>query len=109
MLLPLAHAPPSHALTPQLLEDDILPALEKLRKERGEYMKWMSANDKLERLKRFCLAHEYSRADAARAEAAGGTDTLRQQARAGARDPHCWTTWDGQTILCRSPAGSLWA
>lgn len=75
----LSRPRPRASPPPQLLEDDILPALEKLRKERGEYMKWMAGSDKLERLKRFCLAYEYSRADAARAEAAGGTDALRQQ------------------------------
>ena len=50
----------------QLLEDDILPALEKLRKERGDYMRWASSNDKLERLRRFCVAYEYVKAVAAK-------------------------------------------
>lgn len=63
--------------TSQLLEDDILPALEKLRKERGEYMRWASANDKLERLRRFCVAYEFVRATAAKDSSAGGSDELK--------------------------------
>ena len=43
----------------KLLEEDILPTIEKLRKERGEYMKWAAGNDALERLRRFCVAYEY--------------------------------------------------
>ena len=92
-----------------MLEDDILPALEKLRKERAEYMQvrgacvrvslhrvlkgcesrpagareerhspvrpfefpsfaqWSSANDNLERLRRFCIAYEFCKAEEARA------------------------------------------
>eukprot|EP00976_Prorocentrum_cordatum_P112168 1195489-Prorocentrum_minimum.AAC.11 len=46
-----------------VLEEEILPALEKLRKERGMYMQWVSANDQLERLRRFCIAYEYTRAE----------------------------------------------
>ena len=44
----------------KLLEEDILPTIEKLRKERGEYMKWAAGNDALERLRRFCVAYETS-------------------------------------------------
>ena len=47
----------------QLLEEEILPTIEKLRKERGEYMKWASANDTLERLRRFCVAVEFCEAE----------------------------------------------
>ena len=35
--------------------------IEKLRKERGDYMKWQLGNDSLERLRRFCVAWEFSR------------------------------------------------
>lgn len=44
-------------------------------------MKWMAASDKLERLRRFCFAFEYSRAESARADAAGGTASLHEQIR----------------------------
>jgi structural maintenance of chromosome 2 len=43
----------------KLLEEEILPTIDKLRKERGEYMKWAAGNDALERLRRFCVAHEF--------------------------------------------------
>jgi structural maintenance of chromosome 2 len=66
----------------QLLEEDILPALEKLRKERGDYMRWTSANDKLERLRRFCVAYEFVRACAAKESSTGGTEDLKTQMRA---------------------------
>lgn len=66
----------------QLLEDDILPALEKLRKERGDYMRWASSNDKLERLRRFCVAYEYVKAVAAKDDSTGGTEELRAHMRA---------------------------
>ena len=65
----------------QLLEEDILPALEKLRKERGDYMRWTSANDKLERLRRFCVAFEYVRACAAKESSSGGTEELKAHMR----------------------------
>ncbi|KAG0629404.1 hypothetical protein M758_1G101200 [Ceratodon purpureus] len=46
-----------------VLNQDILPALEKLRKERAQYMQWTSGNAQLERLKRFCIAYQYTSAD----------------------------------------------
>lgn len=47
----------------KLVDQEILPALEKLRKERMQYMQWANGNDKLERLKRFCIAYEYTQAE----------------------------------------------
>ncbi|KAG6549852.1 hypothetical protein Mapa_008834 [Marchantia paleacea] len=46
-----------------LLKQDILPALEKLRKERAQYQQWTSGNVQLDRLERFCTAFEYSEAE----------------------------------------------
>ncbi|KAI8564584.1 hypothetical protein RHMOL_Rhmol03G0191600 [Rhododendron molle] len=43
----------------KLLDHEILPALEKLRKERMQYMQWSNGNAELDRLKRFCIAYEY--------------------------------------------------
>lgn len=43
----------------KLLDQEILPALEKLRKERMQYMQWSNGNAELDRLKRFCIAYEY--------------------------------------------------
>ncbi|KAF5457688.1 hypothetical protein F2P56_021772 [Juglans regia] len=47
----------------KLLDQEILPALEKLRKERTQYMQWANGNAELDRLKRFCIAHEYVQAE----------------------------------------------
>ncbi|KAL6613984.1 hypothetical protein ACP70R_036254 [Stipagrostis hirtigluma subsp. patula] len=50
----------------KLLDDEILPALEKLRKERCQYMKWANGNAELDRLKRFCIAYEFVQAERVR-------------------------------------------
>lgn len=47
----------------KLLDQEILPALEKLRKERMQYMQWANGNAELDRLKRFCIAYEYVQAE----------------------------------------------
>ncbi|KAF2315810.1 hypothetical protein GH714_040349 [Hevea brasiliensis] len=47
----------------KLLDQEILPALEKLRKERMQYMQWANGNAELDRLKRFCIAYEYFQAE----------------------------------------------
>jgi structural maintenance of chromosome 2 len=43
----------------QVLSENIMPALEKLRSEREEYMSWAAANQDIDRLKRFVVAHQY--------------------------------------------------
>jgi structural maintenance of chromosome 2 len=45
-----------------VLEEEILPALEKLRKERASYMQWVASSENLDRLRRFCIAHEFAAA-----------------------------------------------
>lgn len=55
-----------------VLNQDILPALEKLRKERAQYMQWTSGNAQLERLKRFCIAYQYTSADQVEISAMSG-------------------------------------
>ncbi|KAL3533993.1 hypothetical protein ACH5RR_007514 [Cinchona calisaya] len=47
----------------KLLDQEILPALEKLRKERTQYMQWANGNAELDRLRRFCIAYEYAQAE----------------------------------------------
>ncbi|KAL9831546.1 putative structural maintenance of chromosomes protein [Arabidopsis thaliana] len=47
----------------KLLEKDILPALEKLRREKSQYMQWANGNAELDRLKRFCVAFGYVQAE----------------------------------------------
>ena len=44
-------------------------------------MRWASANDKLERLRRFCVAYEYVKAAAAKDSSAGGTEELKAMLR----------------------------
>ena len=62
----------------QLLEEEILPTIEKLRKERGEYMKWASANDTLERLRRFCVAVEFCEAEEEMEKAFKASENLKE-------------------------------
>lgn len=47
----------------KLLDQEILPALDKLRRERTQYMQWANGNADLDRLKRFCIAYEYVQAE----------------------------------------------
>ncbi|KAK6926412.1 SMCs flexible hinge [Dillenia turbinata] len=47
----------------KLLDQEILPALEKLRKERMQYMQWANGNVELDRLRRFCIAYDYVQAE----------------------------------------------
>merc|ERR1712061_610659 len=42
-----------------LLSEEITPTLEKLQKERANYMLWMSNNNEIDQLQRFCIAYEY--------------------------------------------------
>ena len=71
-------------------------------------MRWVAANDKLERLRRFCFAYKYTLAAAACDQAAGGTDALREEVRAAA-------PFGGAPTQLRSAAkrsllvGQLWA
>ena len=43
----------------KVLSEDIMPALEKLRKEKVQYMEWQNASAKMERLQRYCVAYKY--------------------------------------------------
>ncbi|XP_068669506.1 structural maintenance of chromosomes protein 2-1-like [Aristolochia californica] len=47
----------------KLLDQEILPALEKLRKEKVQYMQWANGNAELDRSRRFCIAYEYFQAE----------------------------------------------
>lgn len=61
----------------KLLDQEILPALEKLRKERMQYMQWANGNAELDRLKRFCIAYEYVQAEKIRDNAIQGVDEIK--------------------------------
>ncbi|KAG5228563.1 structural maintenance of chromosomes protein [Salix suchowensis] len=61
----------------KLLDQEILPALEKLRKERMQYMQWANGNAELDRLKRFCTAYDYVQAEKIRDSAVGEVEQMK--------------------------------
>ncbi|XP_020571782.1 structural maintenance of chromosomes protein 2-1-like [Phalaenopsis equestris] len=61
----------------KLLDQEILPSLEKLRKERMQYMQWANGNAELDRLKRFCIAYEYVQAEKVRDSAVSGVEQIK--------------------------------
>ncbi|KAK9292222.1 hypothetical protein L1049_020184 [Liquidambar formosana] len=61
----------------KLLDQEILPALEKLRKERMQYMQWANGNAELDRLKRFCIAYEFVQAEKIRHSAVNGVEQIK--------------------------------
>ena len=69
----------------KLLEEEILPTIEKLRRERGDYMKWAAGNDALERLRRFCVAYEFTRATRAVEDRGEGEAEVRAAIRRARR------------------------
>ena len=40
-----------------MLKEEILPALERLRREKGQFLEWQAANANIDRLRRFCVAY----------------------------------------------------
>ncbi|CAN1267092.1 Structural maintenance of chromosomes protein 2-2 [Linum perenne] len=60
-----------------LLDQEILPALEKLRRERMQYMQWSNGNAELDRLKRFCVAYDYIQAEKIRDSAVGEVEGIK--------------------------------
>ncbi|XP_020693764.1 structural maintenance of chromosomes protein 2-1 [Dendrobium catenatum] len=61
----------------KLLDQEILPSLEKLRKERMQYMQWANGNAELDCLKRFCIAYEYVQAEKVRDGAVSGVAQIK--------------------------------
>uniref|UniRef100_A0A6N2KQT2 RecF/RecN/SMC N-terminal domain-containing protein n=1 Tax=Salix viminalis TaxID=40686 RepID=A0A6N2KQT2_SALVM len=61
----------------KLLDQEILPALEKLRKERMQYMQWANGIAELDRLKRFCTAYDYVQAEKIRDSAVGEVEQMK--------------------------------
>ncbi|KAI4332735.1 hypothetical protein L6164_017619 [Bauhinia variegata] len=60
-----------------LLDQEIIPALEKLRKERMQYMQWANGNAELDKLRRFCIAYEYVQAERIRDSAASDLEQVK--------------------------------
>ena len=48
-----------------VLAEEITPTLERLRAEQSHYVQFQANATKVERLERFCVAHEYAQAEAA--------------------------------------------
>ncbi|KAL1557168.1 structural maintenance of chromosomes protein 2-1-like [Salvia divinorum] len=63
----------------KLLDQEILPALQKLRKERMQYMQWANGNAELDRLKRYCIAYEYVHAEKDRDSTFQGVQAIRNK------------------------------
>lgn len=63
----------------KLLDQEILPALEKLRKERKQYMQWANGNAELDRLRRFCIAYEFVQAEKVRDSAVNEVCQMRMK------------------------------
>ncbi|KAL6321500.1 hypothetical protein AAG906_018469 [Vitis piasezkii] len=61
----------------KFLDQEILPALEKLRKERMQYMLWANGNAELDRHKRFCIAYECVQAEKIRDSAVSGVEQVK--------------------------------
>ncbi|CAG7869886.1 unnamed protein product [Brassica rapa] len=61
----------------KLLDQEISPALEKLRKEKAQYMQWANGNAELDRLKRFCVAFEYVQAEKVRDSSLQGVEQMK--------------------------------
>ncbi|XP_031392590.1 structural maintenance of chromosomes protein 2-1-like [Punica granatum] len=61
----------------KLLDQEIVPALEKLRKERMQYMQWSNGNAELDRLKRFCIAYDFVQAEKIRDSAVSGVEGVK--------------------------------
>ncbi|CAH9121626.1 unnamed protein product [Cuscuta epithymum] len=61
----------------KLLDQEILPALDKLRKERKQYVQWADGNAKLDRLMRFCVAYDYVQAEQVRDNAIKGLEEIK--------------------------------
>ena len=56
----------------KVLADEITPTLEKLRADKKTYLQWATGNTEVERLGRFCVAHDFAQHDAVRAAEIAG-------------------------------------
>ncbi|TDH65032.1 hypothetical protein CCR75_009177 [Bremia lactucae] len=65
-----------------ILANEITPTLEKLRAEKTHYLKWAANNTEMERLQRFCVAHDYQKAQDALMNTAQHVEKMQQEQRA---------------------------
>lgn len=62
-----------------VLEEEITPTLERLRGEKQNYLKWSKNSADLERLDRFCIAHQFQVAQAALEQNTEGVSAMEEQ------------------------------
>eukprot|EP00897_Mesotaenium_endlicherianum_P005690 jgi/Mesen1/5149/ME000255S04119 len=62
----------------RVLAENILPALEKLRKERADYQQWTQGNSDIEKLQRYCIAYDFFQAEKRKDAAVGELDKLKE-------------------------------
>ena len=62
-LIPRPPSMHAHTRPHQVLTEDISPALDKLRREKVQYMEWQNATKSLDKLRRFCVAYKYAEAE----------------------------------------------
>jgi structural maintenance of chromosome 2 len=62
-----------------VLAEEITPTLERLRGEKQNYLKWSKNNADIERIERFVIANEYSKANKALEHNVEGVTEMRQQ------------------------------
>ena len=65
-----------------VLEEEITPTLERLRGEKQNYLKWSKNSADLERLDRFCIAHQFQQAQKALEQNAEGVTEMEDQVAA---------------------------
>lgn len=80
----------------QVLQDEIMPALDKLRKEKQQYNEWQGARDSVDKLQRFCVAYNYVQAQGCARQRAGRGET-RGRGGAGGAAGWCCALGSGLT------------
>jgi structural maintenance of chromosome 2 len=62
-----------------ILEEEITPTLERLRGEKQNYLKWSKNSADVERIERFCIAHQFHVAQAALEQNVEGVAAMEEQ------------------------------
>lgn len=62
-----------------ILEEEITPTLERLRGEKQNYLKWSKNSADVERIERFCIAHQFHVAQSALEQNVEGVTSMEEQ------------------------------
>jgi structural maintenance of chromosome 2 len=62
-----------------ILEEEITPTLERLRGEKQNYLKWSKNSADVERIERFCIAHQFKTAQSALEENSEGVSSMEDR------------------------------